>query len=252
MRLTRPLSTLTLGAAAALLCGCPNPNTYTVPRTLDPGKVQMMIAPEAYGFSFKSTTPASNGTAAQTTTVSGLLPTVPSFGIRVGVADGFEIGARVPNLDTVAADFKVRMLKGSWDLAIDPGLQLIYLTETNDSLGVFYLHLPLLVGWNVSDSVTLVASPGVVYTLATASVNVSNNAEAAGTSTGLMARLGVGVDFRLNKTFAIHPEVTFMKGFTDEESLLYIFGVGFNFLALPSYADLNGGGAAPQTPQANQ
>src|SRR5579872_1640676 len=214
MRLNRPLSIVAAGGAAAVLCGCPNPNTYTVPRTLDPGKVQVSLAPEAYGFSFKSTTTSTTGPS-QTTTVSGLVPMVPSVGVRVGVADGFELGGRLPNLDTVALDGKVRLLKGPLDLAIDPGLQLLYLTasttdssgnSTSTALGVFYFHLPILLGWNVSDAVTLVLSPGAVYTVATGSSTITNDAEAAGTSTGIMARVGVGVDFRVSKKLAIHPD----------------------------------------------
>jgi hypothetical protein len=251
LRITASLGT------AILLCGCPNPNTYTVPRTLDPGAVQFTVAPEAYGFSFKHTTPAAGMTPAQTTTVSGALPTLPTLGLRVGLADGFDLGARLPNLDSFAGDVKIQMLRGPADLAIDPGIQFIYLASSttdshgnsvSESAGVAYLHLPLLVGWNVSDSVTLVASPGIVYTIATASVSVSNNAQQAGTATGFMGRIGLGADFRTSKHFALHPEVTFMKGFNDADTLLYVVGLGLNFGAQPNYKDMATGGATASPP----
>ncbi|HLK35733.1 MAG TPA: hypothetical protein VKU41_03200 [Polyangiaceae bacterium] len=38
-----------------------------------------------------------------------------------------------------------------------------------------------------------------------------------------------------------------MKGFTDLEPLLYVFGVGFNFVSLPNYDDLSGAPPPGQT-----
>ena len=181
MRLYRPLSIATLVATSFLLCGCPNPNLYTTPRTLNPGDVQFQVAAEAFGATLQSTSTVTNAdgtTSPQTTSVSVFTPTVPTIGVRIGVADGFEVGARIANFDTLAGDLKIRLLKGTLDLAIDPGLQFIYLgsittsdgngNSTSASVGIMYFHVPLLVGFNVSPTVSLVASPGFVYALATA------------------------------------------------------------------------------------
>ena len=37
-----------------LLAGCPNPNTYTTPRTLDPGQVQWQVAAEVIGVDYSA------------------------------------------------------------------------------------------------------------------------------------------------------------------------------------------------------
>jgi len=172
MRVDWPLPIATLATACALLCGCPNPNLYTTPRTLNPGDLQLQIAAEGIGASYNSTTSTPNasgtGSTSSTTTASFVLPMVPTVGLRYGVVDGFELGARVANFDTLAADGKIRLLKGTLDLAVDPGLQFIYLgsISTSDgqgntssvSAGVVYFHVPLLVGLNVSPNVSLVAS----------------------------------------------------------------------------------------------
>ena len=56
-----------------------------------------------------------------------------------------------------------------------------------------------------------------------------------------MGRLGVGFNIRVSNGFAMQPEVTFLRTFEESASLLYMFGIGFNFGSLPSFADLEGG-----------
>ncbi|MGO9839107.1 MAG: hypothetical protein ACLP1X_33405 [Polyangiaceae bacterium] len=204
MRLHRPLYAATLIGTSFLLCGCPNPNLYTTPRTLNPGDVQFQVAAEAFGASLQSTTTTTNAdgtTSPQTTSVSVFTPTVPTIGVRVGVADGLELGARIANFDTLAGDAKIRLLKGTLDLAIDPGLQFIYLgsISTNDgqgntsstSVGIMYFHVPLLIGFNVSPNVSLIATPGFVYALATANESADSTTQQATLSTGVLGRLGL-------------------------------------------------------------
>jgi hypothetical protein len=252
MRLIGPLRVATAVAAAFLLSGCPAPNTYTTPRTLDRGDLQLQAAVEGFGASFHQQVPnAVIGT--HTETVTAFTPlTPPTLGVRYGVAEGFELGARLANLASLALDAKVRLLKGTFDLAIDPGLQAYHLSvagtdpsnlPVSQDAFILYLHAPLLVGYNFSEAVSLVLSPGFTYGLATKQINVGSNAEQAQGASGVMARIGVGVDIRVSKKFAIHPEVTILKSFTDSEALLYLFGVGFNFGAQPNYSDLHA--AAP-------
>jgi hypothetical protein len=261
-KLDRVLAAGACAAFAALLPGCPNPNLYTTPRTLDPGAVQVQVAPEMFGASFTETTSttatASNGTTTtttQTTPASFLLPTVPSVGIRAGLADGVEIGGRIPNFDSLAADLKLRLVKGAIDVAVDPGIQFYYLAfsagdGTSESFGVVYLHAPLLVGLNLSKSVSIVASPGFVYTIATASVNDGSNVQQVAGTTGVMGRMGVGFNIRPSKKFSIQPELTFMKAFQNTDALIYVFGLGLNFGAQPDYSDLDTSGSTPAAPTA--
>jgi hypothetical protein len=236
-------------APALFLCGCPNPNLYTTPRTLNKGDLQWQAAADGFGASFNTTVPNANGMGTHTETASLVTPTLPSVGIRYGIADGFELGARASNLTSAAIDGKIRLLKGTVDLAVDPGLQFYYLSfssgNSSASAAVFYFHVPLLVGINLSQAISLVVTPGFVYGLATATVNSTNNTQNAAGSTGVMARAGIGMDFRVTKKLALHPEVTFMKGFQDQEALLYIFGLGFNIGAQPDFSDIGSEAPAP-------
>lgn len=224
-----------------LLCGCPNPNLYTTPRTLPPGAVQVQAAPEFIGVAYKTGDIATTGNGTTSTTYqtqSGYLPMLPSLGVRVGLVDGLEVGARLQNFDSLAADLKVRLSKGVFDLAVDPGLQGFYVNIGGSGIGVAYLHLPVLLGLNVAPAVSLVASPGLVYVLETASAGSASGVEGSTTATGLLARLGGGVSFRVLKQLSIEPELTFMKGFSDSDVLVWVFGVGFNIGAQPDYSDI--------------
>jgi hypothetical protein len=256
MRLIGPLRVATAVAAAFLLSGCPAPNTYTTPRTLDRGDLQWQAAVEGFGASFHQEVPNSNiGT--HTETVSAFTLTPPTFGVRYGVAEGFELGARLANLDSLALDGKIRLLKGTFDVAVDPGLQAYYLSvaasdasnqSVSQNAAIFYFHVPLLLGYNFSEAVSLVLSPGFTYGLATKSITAGNNAQQAAGASGVMARIGLGLDVRVAKKLAIHPEVTILKSFTDSEALLYLFGFGFNIGAQPNYSDLHHAAAPSEAP----
>lgn len=216
---------------ALLLTGCPNPNNYTTPRTAPAGKVSHSVAVEAFGY---------NATTSGEEDISGTIPTFPTYSLRVGLTDEMELGARVANLSSLGADFKWNFLRGeSFDAAIDPGFQWFSVSTTSGtedaSLSVFYLHLPVLLGFNFSEDVTLVASPGVAFSFASSEVNTTDERDAATTTDGVMARLGVGFDFRISPKFAIHPQVTFLRTFEENAALLYMFGLGFNFGNLPVY-----------------
>jgi hypothetical protein len=184
---------------------------------------------------------------------------VPSFGVRYGIADGFELGAHAQNFDSLEADLKIRLLKGTLDLAVDPSAQGFYYSvtvhNTSTSIGVTYLHLPLLVGFNLSKSVSIVASPGFAWALVSGSVTDAGGTQGASATSGAIGRLGVGFDFRIGQHFALHPEVTFLKAFSSTDAVFYVFGLGFNFGAMPDYSDLEGrggGGNSPPPPPSGQ
>jgi hypothetical protein len=218
-------------AGAPLLCGCPNPNTYTVARTLDPGEMQAILSPELFGYQYKS----SGGSAA------GVTPTLPSFGVRYGLSDRVELGGRLSSLGSPVADAKIQLVRGVVDVAVDPGAQFLFLftSGSNATETLLELYGPLLVGINVSPSVTLVASPGVGYGLATARLtSSSSNAEIAAGAAGFSGRLGFGVDVRTSEQFALHPEVTVMRVFDDRQSFIGVVGLGLIIGTMPNYSDL--------------
>jgi hypothetical protein len=256
-------------AGAALLPGCPNPNLYTVPRTLDPGQIQVQVAPEVVGLSVNYNDPTTTGTGTGTTTTttqknfSLAFPLTPTVGLRAGLADGIELGVRAPNLDSIAGDLKLRLVKGTIDVAVDPGLQTLPIFfSVKDSNGnetsvyVVYFHVPVLVGINLSKSTSIVLSPGFVYSLTSVGVNTSGSAFSAIAGVGgVLGRFGGGLNIRVSKKFSIQPEVNFMRAFDDTSALFWVAGLGFNLGAQPDYSDLDTDGtsappAAPAAPAA--
>jgi hypothetical protein len=225
------------GTLGALLCtACPNPNTYTTPRTVEKGRVSHSIAAEGIGL--RTTT--SEGSA------SASFPTFPSYAARIGLADRWELGVRLTNLSSVGADAKYNPVRTEFfDLALDPGAQVFWMSSgssTSDdgtqaeSIFIGYLHAPLLVGFNMGDSVSLVLSPGASVALVSGSFETSEDAQdAAFTRGGFFGRVGAGFDFRLLDNFALHPEVTFLDDFRNDSTVVYVFGLGFNFGALPRF-----------------
>jgi hypothetical protein len=233
-----------LGALAIICVGCPNPNTYTTPRTVGSGRVSHSIAAESWGFSV----PSSTAGGARTT---GSIPTFPTYTLRLGIGDSVEIGGRIANMSSLGADVKWNFIRsGLFDVALDPAAQIFQIgttdstTNTSASISVIYLHAPLLLGLNLSRVVTLVLSPGITYGIVSAGVNSSSGQDSASATSGPLGRLGFGVDLRLSPGFALHPEITFLRNFDSNATTLYILGIGFNFGSLPNFDDV-GGGASP-------
>ncbi|WP_437512034.1 hypothetical protein [Sorangium sp. So ce1099] len=223
----------------SLLCGCPNPNSYGTPRTVEPGKISHSVSLESYGYIGEvdevQVDPNTGESTTRTETTSGFLPTLPSYQLRAGLTDMLDIGAHLHNLSSFGVDLKVNPVRGVFDLAVDPGLQYFFVTANEASVHVVYLHAPLMLGVNPTDWFSIVVTPGVTYALA--SGDIADDSEAASVADGLLLRGGLGFQFRTSDSFAIHPEVTMMKS-VDGPGLAYNFGIGFNFGALPSYKDL--------------
>lgn len=233
-----------LGTIALLATGCPNPNTYGTPRTTPVGKVQHTIAAEGFSYSIKDA-PAQGGE-----TASGTLPNLPTYQLRVGVADTVDIGARIMNLTSFGADVKWNFLKSdAFDMAILPGFQVFHLSGssagTSSGYTQFYGNLPLILGINLGDSVTIVPTAGVTYGSNSVTA-VTDNKSASASLDGLILRAGLGFNFRISPKFAMQPEITMLQYLnkSDEASVrLFIFGLGFNFGSLPQYGSAPAAGA---------
>jgi len=223
-----------------LLLGCPNPQTYGVPRTTPSGKIQHTVALEGFHAAANNSTVVANpsgGTTTRNQTESLTLPLLPTYQLRVGVADRVDIGARVTNLSALGGDVKWNFMKSeSVDLAINPGLQFNYFSAGGSSIFFFYGHLPLMVGFNFGESATLIGTGGLVFAYGSATAADGDRATTSTGSGGTVgARFGLGMQFRVSKKFALHPEITAMKFFENNELLWITFGLGFNFGNLPAY-----------------
>lgn len=225
-----------LGALALLATGCPNPNTYGTPRTTPAGRVQHTVAAE--GISYKVQDSAQQGGE----TATGTFPTFPTYQLRVGVHDRVDIGARINNLSSVGADVKWNFLRSeSFDMAVVPGFQVFHISGssagTTSGYTQFYGNLPLVLGVNLADSVSLVPTAGVTYGYNSATA-VTDDSSAAASIDGLILRAGLGFNFRISPKFAMQPEVTMLQFLNDDNEgkvRLFIFGLGFNFGSLPKY-----------------
>jgi hypothetical protein len=244
----RAFRIITIAALAFVGLGCPNPNTYTTPRTAATGQITHSVAVEAWGFSV----PAGSGTGALRAT----LPTLPTYSLRVGVSESVEIGARAANLTALGLDVKWNPVRSRYlDLAIDPGGQVFHAstasesdsdsTSSSGSFTVAYFHAPILVGINLARQISLVLSPGITYGIASTALAAGSGQSEASTTTGLMGRFGVGIDFRISPGFALHPEITFLRTLSTNPTLLYTAGLGFNFGGLPSFDDAGANASPP-------
>ena len=152
-----------LAASSMVLFGCPNPNTYTTPRTIGMGHLQGSAAVETWGF-YIPTTSASYAPAER----SAIYLVPPTFTLRLGLGASWEIGARASNMSSLGGDIKWNFLKSSRiDLAIDPAYQIYQVSETDgsgtDQTHFSYLNVPLLVGVNLSRTVSLLFTPGATW-----------------------------------------------------------------------------------------
>jgi hypothetical protein len=236
-----------------LATGCPNPNLYGTPRTTPAGKVAGFVALEGFGWTVKTKKIVpENDSWNPDQTYTGKLPMAPSFGGRFGIAERFDMGFRLSGFTTPGADVKWNFLRTDvLDLAVDAGAEYALFSA-------FRVHLPLLVGLNFSEKVSLVLLPGVMYGVSTADDRLSENSTfRTVTSTGgWYGRAGVGLNIRFNKKVAIQPEITFVKAFKQEEDeifesvLVYNFGLGFSFGNLPEYGPPEPPTAPPLPPPA--
>jgi hypothetical protein len=221
-----PATAALAAVAVATLTGCPNPNLYATPRTMPPGKVMIQASLEGVGINAKE-----GGT-----TDSVYLPTLPSVGVRVGVADGIDLGARVSNLSSLQVDGKFNFLRtNNFDMAVDPGVQVAGLPSvstgsgSSTSIGLFYFNIPLVLGINFNHALTLVLTPGASVLAATASVSSGSGISDFASSSVFLARFGVGFNIRATDVISIQPEITLLRGFNSEDTTFFNFGVGGNF-----------------------
>ena len=224
---------LALSLASLTLLGCPNPNTYGTPRTIPAGRGQHTIAPEALYVNGKAPF-VDGGGATRVQRVDSGLPMFPTYQYRHGLGDTVDLGLRVTNLSGFGADVKWNFLRGTVDLAIDPGAQWVYVSTANTgTLSLFLLHAPLMVGLNVSRRVAIVFTPGAALALEAGRSKPEPTRGAILSNGGGLARFGVGINVRTGRDFSLMPEVTAMRAFNDTQGILLVFGLGLKVGAQP-------------------
>jgi hypothetical protein len=239
------------GAAAACwaLSACGGgTNLYAGPRTVPPGVVSHSLALDA--------TVLRQGSS----TVAVAPSTLPTYGLRVGLAPRVDLGFRLASIFSPGVDAKAQLLRTPFvDVAVDPGVEVIPYAIVPSwfvDLGLTArADLPLVMGVNLTDRVTAILAPGMVYqwgdttpvecidAVAAASqlekgwcmgrgegfTPVSHHSAPAGwwQRLGLAVRVEVGAD----RGVALQPEVTVLRSTGREEAFLISAGLGVSFRA---------------------
>lgn len=222
-----------MSLAVVVLNGCVSPNTYSTPRTVEAGKVVLTAAAE-----FSDVTTDSS---AKDPDDYEYMPYLPTVIVRLGVADATDVGLAEKNFTSFGLDVKHTFVRGRFDLAIDPALQLFgYPTDRNNE-DIYFVsgHLPLLFGLNISRRFSVVGAVGATLTASDTyhGDEVTLLTDAA-TDEFVMARGTLGFDWRITQSVAIHPEATVLRGFQHSTTAV-VAGIGISFGSLPSYADLD-------------
>jgi len=224
--------TFALGVGA-----CVNPNTYGVPRTVEKNKLEFIVAPEVSGF---------GGELDGSSDFARVVPALPTVGVRYGLSERWDIGGRFSNVTGTSGDIKWNAIRTpAVDLALDPGVQLYRVVgvgssdvedPSDEAITVFIVHLPLMFGFNLGKSVSIVPTFGVSYAVAPEPPPGASDIELSQIVHGAFGRAGLGMDFRLSSAVALHPEVSLLRGIGEMDGfLVYMAGLGFVFGHLPEY-----------------
>lgn len=201
--------------AAVLTCtGCFSPNLYTTPKILDRGDVRGTVAVEAFDHG-------------QT------VPFVPAMRLRVGLGGRTEAQVGL-SPQTVAGGFAFGLVQSRWfDLAVLP--QLTLLAPFSGRAGGQADAIALL-GVQWSDVTTLLLNGGIGHVIGSPKIPTRVGIETDPRPiypSGVVARLGVGIQWRVGKRFSLQPEFTFQRYLGDPKVNVYAFGLGFQFGAQP-------------------
>ena len=205
---------------ALALTGCPNPQTYSPPRTLAKGQSSHAFAVEAFELRSSSDEERIGG---------------PTYVLRHGISDEIDVGIRAVDMSSLGFDFKYNFLRSDVDLAIDPGLQFAFLSLNDADPTYLVLDLPLLVGINAAPEATIVLGGGAAMISGDA---LDENVTRDISEEMFFARGTVGLDLRFTQRFAVHPSVTLYHGLETGEVGAVVAGFAFRFGG-PAYEGLS-------------
>lgn len=196
------------------LTACPGPNTYGTARTIEPGQVQTTVAIEVI---------------ADEKVEDPVVVYLPTILARVGVGKHIDLGIGLHNLVAPSVDLKLELTRGVVDMAVAPS---VVITTAPPIYGA-YVHLPLMLTANLGDHVAMTAVPGLSYGSFVAPNDDSGRGLLNRQATGVLGRLGLGLQVKPSKRFAFGPELTWLgplhgKGYGEG---LFFGGVGFHILA---------------------
>jgi hypothetical protein len=229
-----------LGTALLTLlsgCGVGGYNTYATPRTTPKGRTQGAVFTQGVGFA---------GEIGKTSR-RVILPVLPSFGMRLGLADDVDMGTHLSMTPGTfeagaaiefATDLRYQIVHGhALELAIDPGVTVAQVAGVAVSDARGYQHdqdiafwtfdAPLVTGVNLSNSVAIVLTTGILYGLRAPDAEPDWAAINGRWLGGFAPRVGLGLHDDSGR-FAFHPEGTLAFATRGgERRVIYTLGVAF-------------------------
>jgi hypothetical protein len=213
LRLALPISALVLVSA------CVSLSTLQTPRTVPAGEIRYVIGAEAIGVS---------------SDVGRVYVPQFEFGARYGLTENLDLGGKLYFLGAELG-LKYQFLRGALDAAVAPAASYISIGASagdgdsggSAALRVLYLHLPLLLGYNVSDRVTLGFGPKLLYGIASGTTMANSQTERSTGSGGLLGGF-FSVPLRVGNAFWIAPEVNAYRAL-EGGGVLWQGGLAFMF-----------------------
>jgi hypothetical protein len=216
------------GIVSLTLAGCPSLSTMQTPRTVPQGQVRFGIGFEAVGIKTAARTDSASGvtTPAQSVTFPQF-----EFTARYGLTDNLDIGGKL-YLIGAELGLKYQFLRGPLDVAIAPAASYISFGSSSDSssgsISATYLHLPLLFGLNLNDTVTISFGPKLLYTIASVTTSNSTNDRSSAATSGLWVGGYVSLPLKVGRAFWIAPEINVYRPLK-EDILIYQGGLALLF-----------------------
>jgi hypothetical protein len=202
---------------AAVCAGCPSFSTLQTPRTVPEGELR-------FG--------ALAGGAGALSDEAGPGPRSAQFELsaRYGLTERVDVGVKLYALG-IEASLKWWMVRGPLDLAIAPAVSY---ASFDDRMGTqfnaFYAHLPLLLGWNISDRVTLSFGPKLMFGYQFRRGDVVRDDLLL--IDGLLMGAYVSVPIRIGRAFWIAPEINAYSNLSNGaigDTTIYQGGIAFLF-----------------------
>lgn len=142
----------TCSLALSLASGCATPGFYTSPRLLRPGQTELSVSAEIIG----STQRPVDGSQGAGTGFTQL--PMPYFHWRYGLSNRFESGLHIGLNSALGFDIKMKLVRSRrFDLATDLSVGMVATNFWS------YLHLPLVAGFNLTDSFHVYLGPRISY-----------------------------------------------------------------------------------------
>lgn len=198
--MTSRLLWLSMVVMGTLLSGCASVSTMGLARTLNQGAVQGWVAPEGGGVvALTGVSTASGATGVGYPLLEG--------GIRVGVTDHFELGARL-GLSGIGLEGKIGFLRSPTmdtgiNLSLNPGVTYVGFGAGTAFIGTLTFHLPVLIGIDFGGH-ELVLGPRFIDQLVFAGITGSGS---AGLNV-IYAGGSVGFAIKAGSSLRILPEVS--------------------------------------------